>query len=575
MISSAQSVIPAVRRRRNHPNPGTAVVFRLRATRKKHYKGFPLSFRNGSQKSEVSARKLAAGLRHWRCMEVPGDVFRRASSSSKFQLESCLKGSKEDATKWNPTFNNEASNKLTMIQGMKHLEDKKYLGDCYFGVTNFPEDLNAKKYINKLKATQESSKKKVSKNLEDKKVPWKCRECQQIKTTLHGLRDKLARERRSRERMEVLNAKLVHDLVIANSSTKQFMTNYKKEKKERKLVEEVCNELAMQVREDTAKLETLLSDSLKIYEEVEEEREMMEMVELWREERVQMKLLDAQFLLEDKYNQMVQLITFLQMFLISRGAELDTTEDAQLIKQVVESVNIKQTVELSYDFSKFKVSTFEDLRKDNMKKRMIKCTPPNSPLSTIHIGSLDEEVLNSIPSSEYNMGLDLTNSSENFDYIKDQKFSSMPQKGDTYFVNSIQDILGSENTCLESLRKKVNGVGYVSEEVLRKASSTSKTLRSCPSGGIEISTTKTSQHKRLGGGWKKQKKCSLKFPSNSIHSVETTSHSQGSIKGSFNPSEQGNSTCNINPHIIRWMRGSTEWRQGVPKSNFKVTPFGK
>ena len=116
-------------------------------------------------------------------------------------------------------------------------------------------------------------------------------------------------------------------------------------------MEEMCEELAMQIGEDKAKLTVILSESKRICEEVEEERNMMQMAELWREERVQMKLVDAQFVLEDKYNRLVQLAASLERFLISRGAELDTTEleDAELIKQEVESLNIQRVMELSFD----------------------------------------------------------------------------------------------------------------------------------------------------------------------------------------------------------------------------------
>ncbi|RDX67022.1 hypothetical protein CR513_54148, partial [Mucuna pruriens] len=473
----------------------------------------------------------------------------------------CLKCPKEEATKWNPVLSNEAFDKFTMIHSMKHLEGKKIVGDYSFGVTNLLELLRAQKSINKPKAKQKSSKERVQhffQNHEDKKVLWKCRECQKIETMLDGLKDKLERERRSRERMEFLNTKLVHELAKANLCAKRYMTNYKKEKRERKLIEEVCNELAMQVREDTAKIEGLLSDSVRICKEVEEEREMMEMSELWREERVQMKLADAQFLLQDKYNQMVQLIAFLQMLLRSRGAELDATEleDAQLIKQVVESVNIKRIVELSYDFSKSdytSVSTFEELKNENTEKGVIK-PDSHSPI--------DEQVLNkssilhqTSPSSDCNIGLEVTNSSETIGYIEDQKFSSMPQRGDTYSVNVNQekDILGSEKASLESLRTGVNG------ELKRKASLTSNS-------------------KSQGDGWYKQKEYNHRLPTSSIQNAGTSSQCKGSVEGSFKHwelLEQGNSTCNMNPHIIRGMRGCTEWPRGIPKSNLKATPFGK
>ncbi|KAK7412703.1 hypothetical protein VNO78_04261 [Psophocarpus tetragonolobus] len=642
-IPPGHTLFRAIPRRRKHRNPGIAVAFRHSAGNNSS----PLIFCEGLEKREASARKLAAELWQWR-----GHVFRHAPSlpSSQYpiqhanrsvkitlprhhnsgekrkeikdqqmkpitilrsrngllrELESsvlCLKCSTEEATKWNPTLNNEALDKFTVLHDLKYLADKKIVGECYFGVTNLLELLRVQRSINELKATQKSFKKRLEQllqNLENKRNYQKGREWQRIETVLDNLKDKLGRERRSRERMELFNTKLVHELAKVNLSAKHYMTKYKKEKKERRMIEEVCNELAIQVREDTAKLEGLLSDSVKICKEVEEEREMMEMADLWREERVQMKLADAQFLLEDKYNQMVQLVTFLQMFLISRGAELDTSEleDAQLIKQAVESVNIKSIVELSYDFSKSDdtvFSTFEELRKDNTQEGMIKpgsFTPFNSPLSTIHIESLDEEVLNksstmhqNSPSRDYNIGLELINSSETVGYIEDQKFSSKSQRGDTYSVNVNQDkdILVSEaeyseKACLESSKRGVNGACSVSiGDIKRKVYLSSKQLRSHPKRGITNSSTKYSKYKRLGDGWHKQKECNNNLPTSSF---PEGSQCQISVEDGFKHSElleQGKSTYkNRNPHIIRGIRGCTEWPRGITKSNLKATPSEK
>ncbi|KAL9320786.1 hypothetical protein ACSQ67_012625 [Phaseolus vulgaris] len=485
----------------------------------------------------------------------------------------CPKCSKEEATKWNPALKNEKFNKFTMINGMKHVEDKKVAGDHCFGIPNLLEFVRAQRAINELKATQKSSKKIVKQmlqNLEDEKVFQKCRECKKIETVLDDLKDKLSRERRMHDKLQ-------------------------ERKEKRKTIEEVCNELAMQVREDTAKLEGLLSDSVRICKEVEEEREMMEMTELWREERSQMKLADAQFLLEDKYNQMVQLIAFLQLFLRSKGAEINITEleDAELIKQTVESVSIKRIVELSYDFSKsdVTVSAFEEItRKDNTEEGMIKAgssTAFTSPLCNVHIDSPDE-VLNkspihhTSPCSDYNIGLEQTNSLETIGYSEDQKCSPMAQRGDTYSVHIYQDkdIFGcdeaecSEKACLESLK---TGVGNLK----RKAFLTSKQLRSCLNGEKRISSSKSSQYKRPGGGWHKQKECNHRFPRSPIQNAgSSTSQCQDSVEVSLKHSElleEGNSAYNnnSNPHIIRGMRGSTEWPRGIPKSNFKVTPSGK
>ena len=133
----------------------------------------------------------------------------------------------------------------------------------------------------------------------------------------------------------------------------------------------------------------------------------------------------------------------------------------------------------------------------------------NLKLGSLHL-SKSGDILNShhnSPSSDYNFGLEPTNYSlETIGYIEDRKFSSMPQRGDTYSVNvnyQDKDLLGSEKACLESLKTGVNGECSVSiGDLKRKVCLTSKQLRSCSNnGGITISSTKCSQHRRLGPPW--------------------------------------------------------------------------
>jgi hypothetical protein len=267
-----------------------------------------------------------------------------------------IKSSKEGETKWNHSIS-EAFNDSTIIHRRRKIVKHRNLECDQHGsiVTVLLEELlRAQRSINKLKAEQLSSKKKVEQNLEDEKVLWKCKEQKKIEKMLDELKDKLARERRSRERMEFLNTKLLRELDVANESAEWFMKNYEKERRKRKLTEEMCDELEKQIGKDKANLEKLMRDSIKMYKEVEEEREMMRMTEQLREERVQMKLADAKDMLEEKYNQMVELIAYLQTFLRSRGDEVSNNEieDARLIEQAVESVNIRQILELSYNFSK-------------------------------------------------------------------------------------------------------------------------------------------------------------------------------------------------------------------------------
>ncbi|CAD6236433.1 unnamed protein product [Miscanthus lutarioriparius] len=77
----------------------------------------------------------------------------------------------------------------------------------------------------------------------------------------------------------------------AQSSSKRPHTPsdhyYEKERKARVLMEEVCDELAKEIAEDKAEVEAMRSESMKIRDELEEEKKMLQMAEVWREERAQ------------------------------------------------------------------------------------------------------------------------------------------------------------------------------------------------------------------------------------------------------------------------------------------------
>ncbi|QCD79733.1 hypothetical protein DEO72_LG2g47 [Vigna unguiculata] len=311
----------------------------------------PVNFRRSTPKIHLSARKLATRLWHFR-------FFHRCSShklqSSPPPPPPRVKRTEEEAAQGD-------SRKL--------LRDAKLNGGSVVSVL-LSELLRAQTCINNLKSERKSCKKK----LEEEKFLWKRRELKKNEAMLEDLRDKLARERRSKERMESLNAKLVHELAEAKLYAEQFMINYKEERRKREIIEEVCNELAMQIGEDRAKLEG-------IREEMEEERKMFHMAEMWREESIQMKLLDAKLALEDKYTQMIHLIAHLQSFLRSRGHELGAPESPN--------------VELSCDLTNSN-HVLHTLNEIKVKERVIGVEPCflttlTAPSSTVHIVSLDED----------------------------------------------------------------------------------------------------------------------------------------------------------------------------------------
>ncbi|KAJ1427196.1 hypothetical protein SESBI_09857 [Sesbania bispinosa] len=554
----------------------------------------PVNFR---PKTQLSARKLAAGLWHLRFLEVSSSFH---FSNSQFQLESsspqCLKCSKEEVTLSGPALSGASDSDVFASRKRKLVTDqRKLIGDSVVAAL-LPQLLRAQTCINKLKAEHRSSKKKLQQfvhKLEEEKVLWKRREHDKVQAMVDELKDKLAKERRSRERMELLNTKLVHELAETKLYAKQAMINYEEEKKERELVVEVCKELAMQIGEDKAKLQGLQRHFIKIREQVEEERNMFQMLELWLEESIQMKLVDAKLALEDKYNQMIQLIAYLQAFLRSKGDELDPIDlrDAQLFKQVAESLNIQNITELSYDFRKSNdvFPIYEELRNGSkVNERVIKSdSPPNltGPSSTIHISLEDEDHLNNISllhdqsstSNDYSTGLQ----------VDVQNLCLAPERRGTSLDNVNQDrnISGNEaecyvNTDLDSLKKGVNGAFSVSiGQSNWKAFSASELLRSCQSDGTSNCAAKTCQCNRPEdyGCYKHHDsvaqqnlddltfdECKGRLTQGSIQSgvITSTFMCKGTGEGGFRHWEllgQGNSADTMNPHVTRGMKGCIEW----------------
>ncbi|KAJ0104636.1 hypothetical protein Patl1_17402 [Pistacia atlantica] len=93
------------------------------------------------------------------------------------------------------------------------------------------------------------------------------------------LKAELDYERKARKKVESLNKRLAKELA--------------EERRGREAMETVCEELAREISSDKEEIDRMKRD-------MEEERKMLRMAEVLREERVQMKLSDAKMLLEEK-----------------------------------------------------------------------------------------------------------------------------------------------------------------------------------------------------------------------------------------------------------------------------------
>uniref|UniRef100_A0A0E0LG29 Uncharacterized protein n=1 Tax=Oryza punctata TaxID=4537 RepID=A0A0E0LG29_ORYPU len=122
----------------------------------------------------------------------------------------------------------------------------------------------------------------------------------------------LREERDHRRELEGANGKLMKEVATARQRLET-------ERKARELMEEACEELSKEVEEDQAEVEALRRECVAMREEMEEERRMLQMAEVWREERVQMKLSDAKAVLEHKYAHLNTLQSEMESFLLRHG----------------------------------------------------------------------------------------------------------------------------------------------------------------------------------------------------------------------------------------------------------------
>ncbi|KAF8090701.1 hypothetical protein N665_0469s0036 [Sinapis alba] len=116
------------------------------------------------------------------------------------------------------------------------------------------------------------------------------------------LKKKLAKVREARKRANAENAMLKKKMWDMESSVNRL-------RRERDTLEKVCEELVTRIDE-------LKAETRRKWDETEEERQMLQMAEMWREERVRVKLMDAKLSLEEKYEEMNWFVDELEKCLV-------------------------------------------------------------------------------------------------------------------------------------------------------------------------------------------------------------------------------------------------------------------
>lgn len=169
----------------------------------------------------------------------------------------------------------------------------------------------------------------LMKRFAEEKAAWKSHEQEVVEAAIESVAGELEVERKLRRRFESLNKKLGKELSDTKAALMKAVKEIESEKRARVMVEKVCDELARDISEDKAEVEELKRESFKVKEEVEKEREMLQLADALREERVQMKLSEAKHQLEEKNAAVDKLRNQLQTYLKAKRCKEKTLEPPQ------------------------------------------------------------------------------------------------------------------------------------------------------------------------------------------------------------------------------------------------------
>ncbi|KAB2060394.1 hypothetical protein ES319_A10G013800v1 [Gossypium barbadense] len=575
------------------------------------------NFSGGGHVVELSARKLAAGLWWLRSLRYGiGGGFstrRRSSDRSHFgpsvsRVNTMLSRNQSSKEHREHQLRRSQSTDFGPKQGALHKHSKslkegasrcsKASIEAYYFTSHMrlledqvktmsfvsalqAELVQARLYIHDLEYEVRSSRNRVkylARKLGVERRSRENKEHDKIFALIDDLKVQLSRERKKLQKMDVINSQLVNELAEAKLSAMQSVQKHKDERRTRKLLEEVCHELARKIGESEAEVEAMRIEMMEIREEVEEERNMLQVAEVLREERVQMKLFDAKLALESKYSQLNKLITVLETFLRSRSTSLDIRElkKAELIEQAVKAVSIQNMEEFSYEplGSCDIFSIFEELQQVEVCKREIETWFNYSltgDISDYHPVS---------PQENYHDNDHVPKRSSGFvDYNSDNEEDTKGHEGVNHVENqdSVEEsghpivtigacrsaprceIEWDETATGVSPNTETNEACLISAGPSKRNSSSAKLQASCASSSGSYKAIKDEGNGQL---------------SSRITSSPGTYLLNGkSIKVGLKhqkPMEQYGSMDIVNPHVVRGMKGFIERARGYENNTLKA-----
>ena len=186
-----------------------------------------------------------------------------------------------------------------------------------------PKLERARLQVNQLIQYQRLDQSKISymiKCFAEEKAAWESKEQETAEATIESVAGELKVERKLRRRLESLNKKLGRELAETKASLVMVVKELESEKRAREIVEQVCDELARDVGEEN--ITQVEEEVKKTRKGVEEEREMMQLADVLREGKVQMKLSKANHQVKEKNSAVDKLRNQLEAFLRTKKGKV-------------------------------------------------------------------------------------------------------------------------------------------------------------------------------------------------------------------------------------------------------------
>ncbi|KAI6669781.1 hypothetical protein NL676_004666 [Syzygium grande] len=174
----------------------------------------------------------------------------------------------------------------------------------------------------------------LMKRFAEEKASWRRKERERIRSAISHMAEEVDVEKKLRRQTERLNKKLGQELARMKSSLSKVMKELESEKRAKEILEQVCDELATGIGEDRAQVEELKRESAKVLEEVEKEREMLQLADVLREERVQMKLSEAKYHFEEKNAAVEKLRAELEAYMTSKMGKEENSPKSERAKEL-------------------------------------------------------------------------------------------------------------------------------------------------------------------------------------------------------------------------------------------------